>query len=94
MKTIILTLCTLLLPFACADDYTDYIVRGRKAKDNSPIIIYRYPINSGQSQYDTLVEGQHKYLIPLDGKNFKPGDQIFELNPNNPDANAIIEIQE
>ena len=93
MKTIIIALCALLIliSHAYTDDYTDYIVRGKR-KDNTPIIIYRYPINSGQPQHDALVQGQHTYLIPMDGKELKQGDQFFELNPSNPEASAIIEI--
>ena len=97
MKKFILTLCTLpiLLSYAYADDYTDYIVRGRRAdSDNTPYVIYRYPTNSEPTQFDTQIQGQPTYLIPLDGNELKPGNQFFELNPTNPEANAIIEIQE
>jgi hypothetical protein len=97
MKRFILTLCTLLflLTPAYADDYRDYIVRGQRNDSNdTPYVIYRYPINSDPAQMDTQVQRQPTYLIPLDGKDFKPGDQFFELHPTNPEANSIIVIEE
>ncbi len=97
MKKFILTLCTFLflLSPAYADDYSDYIVRGQRINANStPYVIYRYPINSEHAQIDYQVQGQPRYIIPLDGNEFNPGNQFLELNPTNSQENSIIVIAE